>query len=219
MSIVGYPEIVWVAGSLLIGLTTLSLICGILAVYLIHTLNRWNRYIVLVYMITVFQLIYDISFYFLIGYKIEYFFQIFTFLNYFGGTAVTLWVNVISFLLLYTIAYLQSFDIRKYFLSIFAVIFTFSFGLAISTVIMDLHYPSDQICNWIYFCIRIVSIIVNVIVYVLVTLMLKPDYYLACFDGQEYFQDRNAANELLILLTNRLQYYPVIQIISRAAAA
>lgn len=75
-------------------------------------------------------------------------------------------------LLLCTVAFLQSFEIRKHFPTIFCLVVRFSLGLAISTVTLDLISTTNGIiCDWVYFWIRLGSIIANVVVYLLVTVM------------------------------------------------
>lgn len=215
----GFSNIEWAAGTILTTLTFVATCCGLIGMYLIHKVNRWNGYILLVYNITVFQFIYDISYFFLAAFKSPVCFRIYTFLNVLGGTAVTLWINVVSLLVLYTVAFLRSFDIKQHFLKVSTFIIAISTSLASVTIYVSLRYPNDSVTDWVYFWIRLGSIFANVIVYIIVAILLYPEYCLTfCGLGQAQ-KERQLTNELLLVLTKRLKYYPVVQIATRAAAA
>ena len=95
-----------------VGFATISLLASLLTLYLIKRLKKWNGYIQLVVSLTVCQIIYDISFFFLPLSTMwgEY---IYVFLNTFGGLASSLWSNVIILVTARIVILLRTVDTLK----------------------------------------------------------------------------------------------------------
>jgi hypothetical protein len=239
----------WLGGSLIFAISLIAAICGVTAVYLIYRVNRWNGYLLLVYTITLYQLVYDLSYFLLPGFENSIIYDIYSALNIIGGTAVTLWINVVSCVLLYTVYRLKSFDVKYYYHYINVTIFLLSASLAIGTIYWYHTYPGNFHLDWVYFWVRVGSIIANVIVYLTVAiklqnprawlrrmwrniwLLLCPNLlrtttqsraasssYCCLPPGKLQRKTMKATNALLLLLITRLKYYPLVQIITRAAA-
>ena len=102
----------FLAVALAVGCATVSLLASLLTLYLIRRLAKWNGYIQLVVSLTVCQIIYDISFFFLplTATWGRYFYVC---LNTFGGLTSSLWSNVIIMVTARIVILLRTVDTLK----------------------------------------------------------------------------------------------------------
>ena len=98
--------------TLAITFATLSLLASLLTLLLIRRLQKWNGYIQLVVSLTVCQIIYDISFFFLpiISLWGQY---LYVFFNTLGGLTSSLWSNVIILVTARIVIRLRTVDTLK----------------------------------------------------------------------------------------------------------
>lgn len=211
---------------LLIFSTTLSLLSTCVNIYLIRDINIWNGHTILVFILTIFQFLYDISFYFLLGFTSDACYTIYKFLYAFSGTFISLWINFISLILYFTITYVETFDIKQHYRIVFTANFLFSLGLAISLILVYQLDDSNYVVEFIFYWLRIGSIGFNLIIYFITTVQLYDQYsettkYLeyVCMSVVKKNPLRTKASDLLLVLSSRLKYYPLVQIISLAGAA
>lgn len=164
----GYSEIELISAVLLAILATSSLVATLITLYLIYDMNRWNGYMLLIFNLTLFQALYDVSFYFLIAFREIACFQIFTFLATFSGLAVSIWTNIISFVLFYIVMKMKSFHIKFYIKYFFVAIVVVSGLIASLSVAFSAGHNDIQLYrlqhNYYYF--RILSIIVNISIHI-----------------------------------------------------
>lgn len=226
---------------------TVSLVASFITLYLIYDFNKWNGYILLIFTLTIFQGIYDLSFYFILGFQVEPFFMVYKFLSVFSGTFIAIWVNYISLLLYYTVLYLESVNIRNQFTVAFPFVLTISFLLSSAVMAIYLVDETNSIVDNIYYWTRMFSIFMNIIIYYSINLTLeagtssrfsscckqrplllpdrispntthKSDQHSTNSDSY-YANLRSKTNDLLLVLASRLKYYPIVQTVSRAGAA
>ena len=95
-----------------VGFATISLVASLLTLYLIKRLKKWNGYIQLVVSLTVCQIIYDISFFFL-PVSPTWGQYLYVFLNTLGGLTSSLWSNVIILVTARIVIRLRTVDTLK----------------------------------------------------------------------------------------------------------
>jgi hypothetical protein len=208
-------------------ITSISLFCTCLNLYLIHDLNIWNGHMILVFILTIFQLLYDISFYFLLGFTSTVCFSIYKFFNVFSGTFISLWINFISYILYYTIKEVESFDIKRHYFKVFILLGIISLCLAVVLVVFYEEDTSNHNVEFLYYWLRIGSIGFNLLIYLVTTFQLYEKHFqtlecyeFCCLSIKDVKTDvRSKAADLLLILSARLKYYPLVQIVSLAGAA
>lgn len=219
----GYSEIEVISAVLLGILATASLVATLITLYLIYDMNRWNGYMLLIFNLTLFQALYDVSFYFLMAFRNYACFQIFTFLATFSGLAVSLWTNIISFVLFYIVMRMRSFHIKSYIKYFFAAIVLISGIMASLCVIFSANHNDIKLyrLQHNYYFFRILSIIVNISIHIAIQAKL---YHLGLSSlnnikaGGRYVNIK-AINDPLKILAARLKYYPIVQIVTWVGAA
>lgn len=174
-------------------------------------MGRWNGYLLLVVSLTIAQLIYDISIV-LIPCEGEICYRITVGLRCFSGIASTLWTNVISLIIFYVVYFLKAFDIIKWYP-------VFLFVVGVPSLVLGYLIPmtSGHIWNDLqlsYTIIRIISIIINIVIYLLLTSKLRQR------------QERNTSRSFsaskhdpVTILAFRMKYYPIVLIITRFATS
>lgn len=164
----GYSEIEVVSAVLLGILATVSLVATLITLYLIYDMNRWNGYMLLIFNLTLFQALYDVSFYFLMAFRNSACFQIFTFLATFSGLSVSLWTNIISCVLFYIVMRMRSFHIKFYIKYFFAAIVIISGVIASLCVVFSTNHQDVKLfrIQHDYYFFRILSIIVNISIHI-----------------------------------------------------
>jgi hypothetical protein len=130
-----------------------------------------------------------------------------------SGLATSLWTNVISFVVLYVVWNLRVFDINRYFHILFAVVLVPSLCIGLSIPLLLSNPTSLFIASEVYTYFRLLCIAFNITLYIIVTLKLR--------------HRKNRRRELLgsigiddpiEVLTNRMKYYPIVQIITRGGS-
>jgi hypothetical protein len=190
---------------------SISLIAEFLTLFLIHKINRWNGFMLLIYAMTLCSIIFDIYFYFEFAknYTTHYFAL---FIGSFGGLSVTIWTNIISSILVYSIATMSFIDIYKNLFSYclmalgFPIIFS-SLGLVFES--------QESIDFWLdsYYLLRIFSIVLNVVIYCIVYQLINNlDAQLAVILEQRRLEEeittsRSSGNR------NKIYYYYFIKYI------
>ena len=175
--VLGFDDTEFVAGSLLIFMALISLVCTVLTLYLIVDMKRRNGYLLLIFNVTVCQLLYDIAFFLIPFYKIKIVMEIVVLVSTFSGLAVALWTNVISIILYNIVEYLHSFDIYGSYMMFASVIFIPSAVIACCSTAFYMNDPEWTIFNDIYYWIRIGSIVFNIAIHVMISYKLsRMDY-------------------------------------------
>lgn len=171
--VLGFDDTEFVAGSLLIFMALIALVCTVLTLYLIIDMKRRNGYLLLIFNVTVCQLMYDITFFLIPFYKFDIAMECVVLLSTFSGLAVALWTNVISIILYNIVEYLHSFDIYGSYVMFASVIFIPSAIIAVCATVYYEKDPEWTVFNDIYYWIRIGSIVFNIAIHVMISYKLS----------------------------------------------
>jgi hypothetical protein len=195
------------AGLICTTVASASNICSLLTLYLIWKSKRWNAYVQIILSMTVSQLLYDISFYFLLnGSDLAFYFQ--EFLSSYAGAATALWTNVVSGVVMYLVVTRKSMDIEKQYCYFFSFISTISLLLAVTgCVYLNSDVRKRDICYDAYIAFRGVSILFNIVSYFVISRNLNEIGISSRY---------SSIRAPLQLLSSRIKYYPIVQILSRA---
>ncbi len=199
-----YTPLEFAMGSILLTVCTASIMSSSLTLYLIHKIGRWNGYLVIIYSMTVCQIVYDSSFYFFVGFTNKSVYQYIQFSTSIGGISVTLWSNVLSGIVLYIVFYHQSVDIWKHYWKYFAICIVPSTVFAVCMVVF---WDKLDAFSYAYNVIRMLSVCFNVLVYVSVSTKLYSKSI-----------QQSVAVGPLRELSSRLKYYPICQVVTRIPA-
>jgi hypothetical protein len=179
----------------------LSSIASFLTLYVIHQLGKLNGYLILVYSMTVCQIIYDLSFFFFPGYKVRGVFSVIQVLTSFGGISVAIWTNVLSGVVLYISIFHRSIDIWTYYKYFFMLSVIPASIWAVSVIIVHDYELTDTINNYL----RFLFILFNFVVYLIISVNL-------------FRLGNDKIYEPLRELSRRFKYYPICQVVTRIPA-
>jgi hypothetical protein len=205
-----------------------SVLADITTLYIIYDMGKLTGFLMLVASLSSAQLFYDLGFFFKVqvsggavsdvtGVGICGFGWIF--FQMLGGVATTLITNSIACIVASIAFSLRSYDIKKNFSIIMTMIFTIAFIPAIICGVSFVRSPNDlgslfSVTYIIYSILRVVSIVVNIIVCVMLTVKLNSM-------GLYLFISSGSAEPIhpVAALSSRMILYPVVQVITRAGAA
>ena len=121
---------------------------------------------------TICQIIYDISFFFIpLAVLRDEFYIIVDLLSTFGGLSTTLWTNVLSYIVLYVVTQIKSFDTKSS-LKKFAI--TISLFSSLFAILSCLNIQrADRHIFTAYFWIKIFSILFNMVAYIAINYRLS----------------------------------------------
>jgi hypothetical protein len=159
---------------IIVFVSCISLFFEFIILWLIHKIKRWNGFMVLIYTMTICNMFYDSFFLFYVQDN-SFTYEVEIFLGSYGGLSVTIWTNVISFILFYTITTLQTVDIYKnykYYV-IISIVFPIAFSLMWDKFYVDDNNAAVESISWIYFWLRILSIVINIVIFIWIDLIIK----------------------------------------------
>ena len=195
------------AGVLLILSAFLSFVCSLLTLRLIYVMKTRNGYILLIVSLSMAQLLYDTGFLLVPLMSLINLEGFLNFVSCFAGLMASFWTNVISLIVLYIVLRLSTVNIiEKY--------HYFAIPIVTSTLIiatLNTIYTKD--INILYFILRGISIIINIVVYIAVRWKLNrmsiyaPDITIP-----------RKKRDPIFCLAERLKYYPLAQIACRIGA-
>lgn len=192
----------------LLSCAALSVASTLLTLYIIRVINRWNGYIQLVFNLSLAQLVYDASMVFIPLRQYNSFIEwTYIAIRCVAGLVATSFTNILASVVVYAVWKRSTFDIDKTLRYAKPIILVVSivFGSMVS-ISLALDSGSDY-WSYAYGFLRALSITINIVLYLVLTTTL-------------YLRNRNApkrTNDPLEVLVNRFKYYPLVQVISRAA--
>lgn len=252
------------------GVSALSFLCSVLNIAVIWAMGKWNGHILLLLSTVLCQITYDWNY--MLGPVRNYNACIvWHFLDIVGGLSVSIWTNIVSFIIGYIVYEAESIDIFKNYPIFFMLAVGFPLVLAICEVSISgvlepydddvsgcgfSHALSGDIIQGIYYFGRVASIIVNFAVFASVSLILNkrkttttPTIIITTttvtrtisstssntarssntlkngsLSAKPTRNSRSAdgimvsPEDALIILVGRMQYYPLVQVISRSGA-
>lgn len=196
--------IVVTISTILVVVASLSIAASLLTIYLIHVCGRWSGFLIVIYSMSVSQIIYCLTFYFVASFSVVDAGLYIPFSSSFGYLSVTLWTNVLSGIVLYIVGHNTTIDMWKRFPQFCLVAIGAPLLFAILTVTIP-EGPSMDNLDISFNVICIISFAFNLAVYFIITRKL---YMLGSAD--------TTAKRLLTELSGRLKYYPICQVITRA---
>jgi hypothetical protein len=204
--------VLWICGSISVFIATLSLIGTTITLSLIHYMGKWNGYLKLIIAMTIAQMFHDSLFFFLPCYEDDSCSVIIKFLEVFGGCAVSLYINIISIIVVYIVLYLSSFPFKSYehIFLIFIPLISLVFGI----LTVSVRHNTEDYFFIVYDWFRIGSILLNIILYGVTYHKLSRMGYISLCHLSE-----NAAEDPVYVLISRLKYYPVCQVLCFSGAA
>jgi hypothetical protein len=189
------------AGAILFGMTIISVYCSSMLLYIVSGMPKWNGYLVLVFSMTVCELIYDSTFFLMLGYHNRYVFHVISFLFGFGGLSVAFWSNILSGILLYLVTVFTPMDIWKHYWKFFCICIFPTFVFAI----FDSVYCYDTEAIESYNIIRFMSILFNILVYLIITRKFRM------LGSSKTSKSVGPLKEL----ASRFKFYPIAQVVCR----
>ncbi len=223
-----YSTSQWIGGIILVSTAFISFVSTLTTLFLIHDMKRWNGYLLLIYNMTICQMFYDLSFFLVPFYdSSNQVVNVITFLTAAAGLAVAFWTNIISVVLYVIVQYLQSFQIDKYFMTFFcSIVFT-----SLLFAFFDTFYLHDKEAHRVlfnvYFWTRVASILFNITIQGLISYKLhlmgfsstpKQQHHPSSSSYSVASAASAAAKDPIRVLSSRLKYYPIVQIITRSGA-
>lgn len=188
---------------------------------LIKRLGQWNGYHMIIFSLTIGQILYDVN-YMLGVVPGAIACKAWQFLDVVGGLSTTIWSNILGGCVLHIAMKIKSANISRNFPKFFAVAVIFPAFIALLQIALDVisFDESDDSCEYkdneegyavrgLYYWSRIASIIMNVIIYISIT--VKINNMVETSKGGKY--------EALTELAARMKYYPLFQALSRSGAA
>ena len=197
----------------------LSILCGLMTLYVIRVMGRWNGFLLLISNLTLCQIVYDISILLDPVQSISTAdFDLVVLLRSASGVAGSIFSSEIICIVLYVIKNLQVFAIDKYFYALFcAAVIP---GLAVGLVEVVDHQ------SMLYYWIRIALIIINIALYIVMLLLVANRDRLTSSAHSHsksgvlgLFTIRPCKSDPVKLLALRLKYYPIVQIMCRVGVA
>lgn len=176
-----------------------------------------NGHSLLIFLMTCSQFIYDISFYPGVITISSVGFTVFAnVLQLIGGIGVSIISNIVTMIVLYIILYRKSVDIYKnlkwFTLVTFTIIFSEVFLYLLGVVDSSYEYLSNIALLDIYYYSRLVSILFNFIFCGLAYLYVRRM-------KSDNMASHSPALQAICVLSERMQYYPIVQAISRSGCA
>ena len=156
-------NITFISYCIILSVGTISVICGIVNLFLIFYMNIWNQFILIIINLAASQLVYDITvfFYFCDSSDQICWQTVPQFLVTYTGITVTLWTNVMITTLYFGIIKSKPNILRKYFLPLCLSINAFGFAFASLSITMAGNAFIILFLAYNYFLLS--SIIYNII--------------------------------------------------------
>jgi hypothetical protein len=196
--------------------TVLSASASVLMLFIIKRLGRWNGHILLVSTMTVFTLIYDVTFFpGIVNVGDKYITIPSNCLQLFSGVTSSLISNLVAWITYYVVKYRKSIDIFKYYY-FFMFLVTFPATVDCCIFLISLkgsryEYFADIATLEIYYYLKLFSIALNFAFVFLTSFQINR-----ISSGKQLLSKHEKS---LNALSMRLFYYPIIQSISRSGCA
>lgn len=197
----------WAIGIVALTVAFISLICSLTTLWLIKIMKLWNGYIFLITLLTISQVLYDISFFFIPAamlsnkptWKI-----IAAALSSFGGLSAGFFTNVMSLVIYYVVLKLKSFDIQKRYRAILFLVCLPSLLMAVFAVLLVSDPHRDAILQLSYFTVRCSCVVLNLYISILIKRKLNRMAKATDRNNGDYYDPLHA-------LVGRIKYYPLCQ--------
>lgn len=190
---------------------------SVTVIFLIHKMGLKNGHILLIWTMSWFQLLYDVSFFNAVvqaGSSGIYFAA--NIAQQIGGISGSLTSNFIALITLYVVRNTRSVDIFRYYPHILIIVVTPAFvdvTLYCLSTIHKYYYLRDIATMKVYYYIRLVSIFINFL------LSIQTAIHIHRMSNKLSSGQRTVHEKAIRTLAMRLIYYPIVQAISRSGCA
>lgn len=200
---------------------SIGILSSLLTLWIIFRMGRINGYIKLLLILTISQLLYDISIV-LVIWKLLIISYIYLALRSISGLCVTFITNVLSFVVVYTVYTSKVIDLAKNIRYILLFIFVPSivYGILVPYAIFNFSDSNVNIISSIYYWTRVASIIFNISCYF--SMIIKLNQIDIKWFTTQSNSDTNTKQQVkspLWALAHRFKYYPIVQILTRLPVA
>lgn len=193
--------------------TTISAAASLILLALTYTSKHWNGLLLLIFWMSIFQLLFDFGFFFQLLSGLGMAELILAgFGEMIGGITSSLYSNVLAFAVLYVVQFRHVLNIKKHFISISFCCITpgfLTFVVYTSGYTEPNTYLIDTAILGMNFYIRLISILFNLVV-----------FFYSSFKLTKMLRDSgdslSESNRAILSLVGRLKYYPLIQILARS---
>lgn len=198
----------------------IGILCSLLTLWIIYRMGRINGYIKLLLLLTISQLLYDLSIV-LVVWNVLFITYFYIALRSLSGLCVTLITNVLSFVVVYTVYTSKVIDLAKNIRYIIPSIFIPSilYGILVPYAIFNFSGLTTNIITSIYYWTRVVSIIFNMVAYLAMIIKLNQidiKWFTSTSNNNSTIKQIKSP---LWALAHRFKYYPIVQIITRLPVA
>lgn len=199
---------------LMVIFSSISILCSLTAIWLILFLNKKNGYVLLIFSLCLSEIIYNSGF-ILSFYNHNLLCHVRYSLFFIGGLAVSMWINIISGVVLYMLYALRTLDIYSYY-PYFTV---YAWVLPILAAIFNFHNEFNWHChdemNEVSYAIgaaysyaRIVLVLVNMIIYGCIHRKVRNI-------TKDNYDAISITNRAVVNVATRMKYYAFIHILFR----
>lgn len=196
--------------------SAISLVCTLTNLWLIHIMKKWNGFLAVITSMCCCQIVYDVSFALHISANDgSTAIAVWAALQFFGGISVSVWTNILAFVVLRVVVSLKSTDIMKNFYLLTAIAMIPSLLTGFLILGMQLSDRRDRFAavEGFYYWARIGSIAINFIIHGIV---MYKTYQL---NRLKTWAQRTPQEIAIQILSHRMIYYPCMQAISRIGAS
>ena len=197
-------------------ISSISLVCTLLNLWLIRIMKKWNGYLAIITTMCYCQIVYDLSFSLHISAADDNFLiALWNSLQFFGGISVSIWTNILAFVILRVVVNMKSTDILKNFYWLAAIALLPAVLIAILLLVLQLVGTESQsyAIEELYYWSRLVSIFINFVIHAVVS-------YKSYITKSAKTWTRRTPQEIAIqILSQRMIYYPLMQALSRLGAS
>lgn len=236
-----------VAGWVAFAFSFVSFACSILTLIILRRMSVWNGYMLLIFSMAFSQMVYDISYLIRVspGYEMC---VVWHFLGILGGLGSSLWTNCLSFVVLYVLLNIRSFNIFRRYMYFFmlATVIPITIGImSIATVehstatddnrpshYNECEFSNDTFAagvNAMYYWGRVVCIGFNLFAFFYASYQTKrkgfgqqqhrPQTSGTVFGDSQSVVITETQHLAVATLVSRMKYYPFAQILCRTGAA
>ena len=197
---------------------SISIVCGGATLWILHDMNKWTGFLWLVATLSIAQMTYDIGFFFRADTSHPTSVFLWYLLQVTGGMATTLVTNVIAFIVANIAITLRSYDIKKNYLLIMSWVMGISLVPAVLLAVTAVIQPHEEyntlrkFTTYAYASLRVISVFINIGSYIVLQIRLRRM-------GLSLNNSKNQPVHPVAALSSRMVYYPIVQFITRAAAA
>lgn len=200
--------------SLVLVAAVVGIVCDLFMMYLIRKMKAWNGHILLILTITVFQLLYDVSFFPAVVNTGYYnLFLTASVCQFVGGIASSIFSNCVAFVALYVVYYKKAFDIFKYYYISLVLALLPCAAISIVFLLVSLSHNSSLLnqispMQYTYTDVRLGSIALNFI------FSFMTFYFIKQMGSGKTVKSRSETviNDLAV----RLLFYPIVQAVGRS---